>query len=81
MNGTYYYTGRKITLSKDDLTVTMGRSVTLTGDDYQIVGYTNNLKKGTAKVTIKGVGEYGGTKQVSFRIQSQSMRWWEKILN
>ena len=81
VNGTYYYTGRKITLSKDDLTVTMGRSVTLTGDDYQIVGYTNNLKKGTAKVTIKGVGEYGGTKQVSFRIQSQSMRWWEKILN
>lgn len=81
LNATYYYTGQKITLSKDDLTVTMGRTVTLTGDDYQIVGYTNNLKKGTAKVTIKGVGDYGGTKQVSFRIQSQSMRWWEKILN
>lgn len=79
INTKFYYTGENITLSKDDLTVTMGK-VTLSADDYEIVGYSNNLKKGTAKVTLKGKGKYGGTKQVSFKILSQIMQWWEKAL-
>ena len=38
------------------------------GKDYEIVGYENNNKAGTAKVTIKGIGNYGGTKTVKFTI-------------
>ena len=64
-----YYTGEKITLSKGDLEVKMG-AITLESDQYEILedSYVNNLKKGTAKVTIKGKGEYGGTKTISFKI-------------
>ena len=31
-------------------------------------------KKGTAKVTIRGIGNYGGEKTVTFKINSKSMR-------
>lgn len=81
VNGKFYYTGGRITLSKSDLTVTIGKT-TLSPDDYDILydSYLNNINKGTAKVTIRGKGEYGGTKQVNFRILSQNMKWWEKIL-
>ncbi len=72
-----YYNGDKVTLSKDDLTVKVGK-ITLSEDDYTIIGYSNNNKKGTAKVTIQGIGNYGGTKTVSFKILSYKMKWWEK---
>ena len=39
----------------------------LRGRDYT-VAYSNNLKKGTGKITITGIGEYGGTKTVTFKI-------------
>lgn len=78
INEKIYYTGSRITLSKNDLTVTIGKTI-LSPDDYDIIAYSylNNINKGTAKVTIRGKGEYGGTKQISFRILSQNMRWWE----
>lgn len=81
INGKFYYTGSRITLSKSDLTVSIGNTV-LSQDDYDIIydSYLKNINKGTAKVTIRGKGEYGGTKQVSFRILSQDMKWWEKII-
>lgn len=82
INGTFEYTGGRITLTKQDLTVTMGKTI-LSEADYDIVAYSylNNIDKGTAKVTIKGRGDYGGTKQISFRILSQNMKWWERILH
>ena len=82
INGTFEYTGGRITLTKQDLTVTMGKT-TLSEADYDIVAYSylNNIDKGTAKVTIRGRGDYGGTKQISFRILSQNMKWWERILH
>lgn len=41
--------------------------------DYEIVGYSNNVKKGTARVVIHGLGSYGGTKTVSFKIVSKAL--------
>jgi surface protein len=39
------------------------------GTDYTIIGYKNNTKKGTATMTIRGIGTtYGGTKVVKFKI-------------
>lgn len=61
------YTGSEVQPGIDQITVKMGRDELQVGD-YEIVGYTNNIKKGTAKVTIRGVGSYGGTKTANFKI-------------
>ena len=45
----------------------------LLSTDYEIVGYSNNINKGTAKVTIHGLNNYGGTKTVSFKIKSKKL--------
>lgn len=61
------YTGSEIQPGMDQMTVKIGKDELYAGD-YEIVGYTNNIKKGTAKVTIRGVDNYGGTKTVNFKI-------------
>ena len=78
-NTKFYYTGEAVTLRKEDIIVKMGKTV-LSNDQFEIVedSYVSNIKKGTAKVTIRGKGEYGGTKVISFSIASQSMKWWSK---
>ena len=38
------------------------------GQDFEIVSYKNNIKCGKATVTLKGIGDYAGTKAVTFRI-------------
>jgi len=68
------YNGEKITLSKDDLVVKIGKN-TLTADDYEIIQYKNNLKKGTATVILRGKGLYGGTKKFTFKIKAYTMKW------
>lgn len=77
-NRKFNYTGDPIHLKKEDITVKMGKNV-LTADQFEIMEntYVNNIKKGTAKVTIRGKGEYGGTKVISFSITSQNMEWWK----
>jgi len=75
----YYYTGEAVTVAKKDMEVKIGSTV-LADTDYEIIetSYTNNSKKGTAKVTIQGKGSYGGTKEISFQINAQKMKWWRK---
>ncbi len=34
------------------------------GTDFEIVNYSNNIKKGTASVTLRGLGSYGGTRVI-----------------
>lgn len=46
------------------------------GEHYEITGYANNNKKGTAKLYIRGLGDFGGTKTVSFKIKTKAFRWW-----
>ena len=72
--GPQHYTGKSITLEKDQITVKVG-GTTLTPRDFEIVGYQNNLKKGTATVVLHGTGNYGGTKSVKFKIQSKELHW------
>ncbi|MCR5448620.1 MAG: leucine-rich repeat domain-containing protein [Solobacterium sp.] len=83
------YTGEEVTLSKEELIVTMkakenGKTVTVPvgPENYEIVSYTNNVNKGTAKATLKGIGEYGGTKTVSFKIGQRSIvDYWQGVKN
>ncbi len=67
------YTGKEIELSADDIHVYADKRDVKKGKEleelcYEIVKYSNNIKAGTAKVTLRGIGAYGGTKTYSFKI-------------
>lgn len=67
------YTGKAITLTKSDIVVTVDKNAgPLDDSDYEIVSYSKNINKGTAKVKIKGVGNYGGIKEITFKIIDKS---------
>lgn len=71
------YTGAAITLDKSQITVKV-KGKPIAEDQYEIVAgsYKNNVKKGTASVTIRGVDNYGGTKTVKFTIKAKGFLWW-----
>ena len=86
------YTGSEICPTEDMVTVTIkvGKETrTLSaGDptkpddgDYTVVpgSYTKNINKGTASLTIRGNGEYFGTKAVKFKIVNKPFEWWENL--
>ncbi len=55
----------------DEISVVLtagGEKIPLGAGDYYIAGYSNNVNKGTAKLTIKGCGNYGGAKTVNLTI-------------
>lgn len=81
--GKMEYTGNPVTLTGKDIKVTNGYYILKEGVDYEIVrdSYVNNVNKGKAKVTIKGKGNYGGTKVVSFTISPKTFDWWEKLIH
>lgn len=66
------YTGRSVRLQKSQIQVTL-KGVLLGNDDYEIVGYENNVNQGNAKITIRGVGRYGGTKTATFKIKKKGI--------
>ncbi len=70
------YTGREVQLSSGDIHVYAGKSDAVAGKEikdlcYEIVSYGNNIKAGTAKVTLRGIGNYGGTRAYSFKIKKK----------
>lgn len=75
------YTGKAVTLNKDSVTVKIGKDTLTFGTDYEIVenSYANNVKKGTASVTIVGKGNYGGTKTVKFKIKARKLSWFWRL--
>lgn len=74
------YTGEEIALSSSDIHVyanstdAKNKRNELGNSCYEIVEYKNNIKAGTAKVTLRGRGDYGGTKTYSFKIQQKAYR-------
>ncbi|MBO5551954.1 MAG: hypothetical protein J5966_08345, partial [Lachnospiraceae bacterium] len=68
------YTGSAVYLRSKDLSeilYTGSKSAPeylVYGKDFAVSGYKNNKKKGTAKVTLKGLGSFAGTKTLTFRI-------------
>ncbi|MCR5688450.1 MAG: carbohydrate-binding domain-containing protein [Lachnospiraceae bacterium] len=80
------WTGAPVELTEDDVTLTYKQSKTVTrtlkwGLDFEIVqgSYINNINRGTAKVTIRGLNHgtdlFGGTKQISFKIVERRMNY------
>lgn len=73
-----YQDGRPVTLLPEDLTLTAGDGQTLEyGRDYTIVdeSYVNYTKKGKAKVKIRGLGNYGGERTITYTIKAKTL-WW-----
>lgn len=66
----YAYEGKAI---KGNETVKDGREVLDSGKDYK-ASYQNNKNLGKATITIKGIGNYKGTKKVSYTIVKRSVR-------
>lgn len=66
------YTGKAIEPGTDVVKVEI-KGALLSDSDYEIVEYSNNVKKGTAKLVIHGLGNYGGTKTVSFKIKGKGL--------
>ncbi len=89
----FSYTGKPVELTADDLKITfktgsgkkaVTEELTLitdgdtTKDGYVIVGYQNNVNKGTAQITLKGCGKYGGTKTLKYTIGTRAFLWWTR---
>ena len=54
------------------------------GKDIEVVpgSYVKNVNKGTAKVTFRGIGDFGGTKTVSYKIGARSINEiWQGIFS
>lgn len=71
------YTGNEIELSKWNIHVYASaadakKKRELMEPCYEIVQYKNNIKAGTAKVTLRGIGNYGGTRTCSFKIKKKT---------
>lgn len=64
------YTGSEI---RPEITVKLGKIVLTQGTDYQI-SYENNVQAGKASVTVTGLGDYIGTKTVTFNIVGDSIK-------
>ncbi len=86
----FEYTGRAIepgkagTLYEECIRVYNGNAELYNGVDYVITGYENNVAKGTAKMTIQGIGSYGGSKTITFRIGTRSfagIAWIRKLIS
>nr|MCR5155258.1 hypothetical protein [Butyrivibrio sp.] len=62
-----YYTGKPITLDAYDFDWTPDKAQY--GEDFEIIGYKNNIKAGNASVTVKAIGDrFGGTVTLKFKI-------------
>ena len=66
----YAYEGKAI---KGNETGKDGKEVLDSGKDYK-ASYQNNKNLGKATITIKGIGNYKGTKKVSYTIVKRSVR-------
>lgn len=72
------YTGKAVVLSKEDIssaTIKVSGAVSELkyGEDFEIVAYSGNIKKGTATVVFGGKGRYSGEKAVKFKIGNRNI--------
>lgn len=58
---------------KDDLTVTY-KGEEVKSDEYDIISYSMNDRKGNATLVVQGKGQYGGTKKVTFKINARGIQ-------
>ena len=64
------YTGKAF---EPEVAVTLGETALVLDTDFA-VEYADNINAGTAKVTVKGIGNYGGEKTAEFTIKKASQK-------
>lgn len=71
------FTGKPVNLKKEDITFESGKTK-LDDVTFEIVegSYKNNINKGKASVVIRGTGNYGGTKTITFNIGQRKFLLW-----
>lgn len=68
-----YYTGKAVRITRNDIkSITIGKA-DLKREDFEIVGYKNNINPGKATVIIRGKGGFGGEKAVTFIIMPKEI--------
>lgn len=72
-NTIYPYTGEPVTLRKDAIRVKVN-GVFLSSKDYDIIGYRNNINKGTATAILQGKGNYGQYVEFQYKISPAVVR-------
>lgn len=70
---TQYFSQYGTRPDKDDLVVTYAGEP-VKNDEYDIISYSKNDRKGKATLIIQGKGQYGGTKKVTFTIMARDMK-------
>lgn len=68
------FNGKAVYPSKSDIEVKIGDNV-LGPEDYEIVGYENADRAGSATLTLRGVGDYCGEKSVKYQIGAKKFLW------
>ncbi|MCR5303784.1 MAG: Ig-like domain-containing protein, partial [Lachnospiraceae bacterium] len=69
------YTGSAVELTEEDLTGMLGhkeKDKLVPGTDFEVVVYQKNVKPGTAKAILRGLGQFGGSKTITFKIQKRA---------
>lgn len=67
------YTGKEIYINNDVLNKILFSGVTplIKDEDFEVVSYEKNKDKGTAKINLKGINAYGGTRTLTFKIKAK----------
>ena len=64
----WQYTGSEIRPEVSLYTQTGKTKNYLSAEDYEIIGYYDNVKKGKATILIRGINGYSGVKSITFQI-------------
>jgi hypothetical protein len=89
------YTGKPITIDSMDQIATdksgnyqafikNGKDIVYLqyGKDFVFDDYKNNTALGTATLTVRGIGQYGGTTTATFKITSRLIeKWWKGLFH
>jgi len=70
------YTGRQIKPKDGDIKIQIGDNPLIIGRDYDILSYGENIQKGKGYVIIRGIGDYGATRKITFSIKTRGILWW-----
>ncbi|MBE5827621.1 MAG: hypothetical protein E7307_13415 [Butyrivibrio sp.] len=72
------YTGAPVEFMKSDIRVEIkgskGQYHSIGDENYDIIGYKNNVNVGTATMIIRGKGAYCGTIEIKFRITKKKVK-------
>lgn len=73
------YSGDPVILNGNDFAgkLSLGGKNLEYGRDFEVVegSYVNNVKKGTAKVTVRGINGFGGVKTLTFKIAAKQPKY------